>query len=111
MVTGCSDIGALHGSLRRLTTRDDWLIVSIGRNPAARPAREVSMSDHVYKKVELIGSSKTSVDDAIKNAISRASKTMRNLDWFEVDQIRGHIENGDVSHYQVVMKVGFRIDD
>jgi len=69
------------------------------------------MSNHVYKKVELIGSSKTSVDDAIKNAISRASKTMRNLDWFEVDQIRGHIENGDVSHYQVVMKVGFRIDD
>ena len=69
------------------------------------------MSNHVYQKVELIGSSKTSVDDAIKNAISRASKTMRNLDWFEVDQIRGHIENGDVSHYQVVMKVGFRIDD
>lgn len=69
------------------------------------------MSNHVYKKVELIGSSKTSVDDAIKNAVSRASKTMRNLDWFEVDQIRGHIENGDVSHYQVVMKVGFRIDD
>jgi dodecin len=78
---------------------------------AGRPAREVHMSNHVYKKVELIGSSKTSVDDAIKNAISRASKTMRNLDWFEVDQIRGHIENGDVSHYQVVMKVGFRIDD
>lgn len=69
------------------------------------------MSNHVYKKVELIGSSKTSVDDAIKNAVARASKTMRNLDWFEVDQIRGHIENGDVSHYQVVMKVGFRIDD
>lgn len=69
------------------------------------------MSNHVYKKVELIGSSKTSVDDAIRNAVSRASKTMRNLDWFEVDQIRGHIENGDVSHYQVVMKVGFRIDD
>lgn len=69
------------------------------------------MSNHVYKKVELIGSSKTSVDDAIKNAIGRASKTMRNLDWFEVDQIRGHIEGGEVSHYQVVMKVGFRIDD
>lgn len=69
------------------------------------------MSDHVYKKVELIGSSKTSVTEAIDGAISRASKTMRNLEWFEVEQIRGHIENGEVAHYQVVMKVGFRIDD
>lgn len=69
------------------------------------------MTDHVYKKVELVGSSKTSVTDAIETAISRASKTMRNLEWFEVDQIRGHIKDGDVAHYQVVMKVGFRIDD
>ncbi len=69
------------------------------------------MSDHVYKKVELIGSSKTSVSEAIDAAIARASKTMRNLEWFEVEQIRGHIENGEVAHYQVVMKVGFRIDD
>ncbi|CAN7651457.1 dodecin [Rhizobium sp. LjRoot254] len=69
------------------------------------------MSNHVYKKVELVGSSKTSVTDAIETAISRASKTMRNLDWFEVDQIRGHIKNGSVEHYQVSMKVGFRIDD
>lgn len=69
------------------------------------------MNDHVYKKVELVGSSKTSVTDAIETAISRASKTMRNLDWFEVDQIRGHIKDGEVEHYQVVMKVGFRIDD
>ena len=77
----------------------------------ARPAREVNVSNHVYKKVELVGSSKTSVTDAIETAISRASKTMRNLDWFEVEQIRGHIKDGDVDHYQVVMKVGFRIDD
>ena len=69
------------------------------------------MRDHVYKKVELVGSSKTSVNDAIETAISRAAKTMRNLEWFEVDQIRGHIEHGEVAHYQVVMKVGFRIDD
>jgi dodecin len=69
------------------------------------------MGDHVYKKVELIGSSKTSVTEAIETAVARASKTMRNLEWFEVDQIRGHIENGEVAHYQVVMKVGFRIDD
>ncbi|AYG61977.1 dodecin family protein [Rhizobium jaguaris] len=69
------------------------------------------MSDHVYKKVELIGSSKTSVTEAIETAISRASKTMRNLEWFEVEQVRGHIKDGEVAHYQVVVKVGFRIDD
>jgi dodecin len=77
----------------------------------AGPAREVNVTNHVYKKVELVGSSRTSVTDAIETAISRASKTMRNLDWFEVDQIRGHIKDGEVDHYQVVMKVGFRIDD
>ncbi|WP_425987695.1 dodecin [Ensifer sp. R-19] len=69
------------------------------------------MSGHVYKKVELVGSSKSSVTEAIETAIARASKTMRNLQWFEVDQIRGHIKDGEVAHYQVVMKVGFRIDD
>ncbi|WP_026614712.1 dodecin [Ensifer aridi] len=69
------------------------------------------MSGHVYKKVELIGSSPVSVNEAIETAISRASKTMRNLDWFEVDEIRGQIANGKVAHYQVVMKVGFRIEE
>ncbi|CAN7639119.1 MULTISPECIES: dodecin [Ensifer] len=69
------------------------------------------MSDHVYKKVELIGSSKVSVTEAIETAIMRASKTMRNLEWFEVDQIRGQIKDGAVACYQVVVKVGFRIDD
>ncbi|MCA1369444.1 dodecin family protein [Bradyrhizobium sp. BRP14] len=69
------------------------------------------MSGHVYKKVELIGSSPVSVNEAIETAISRASKTMRNLDWFEVDEIRGQIVNGKVAHYQVVMKVGFRIEE
>lgn len=69
------------------------------------------MSGHVYKKVELIGSSPVSVDEAIETAISRASQTMRNLDWFEVDQVRGQIVNGKVAHYQVVMKVGFRIEE
>lgn len=69
------------------------------------------MSDHVYKKVELIGSSKVSLTEAIETAIMRASKTMRNLEWFEVDQIRGQIKDGAVAQYQVVVKVGFRIDD
>ncbi|WEX75694.1 dodecin family protein [Sinorhizobium numidicum] len=69
------------------------------------------MSGHVYKKIELIGSSPNSINEAIETAISRASKTTRNLDWFEVDQIRGQIVNGAVAHYQVVMKVGFRIEE
>jgi flavin-binding protein dodecin len=69
------------------------------------------MSDHIYKKVELIGSSKISVTEAIETAIGRAAKTMRNLEWFEVDQIRGHIKDGVVAHYQVCLKVGFRIED
>jgi flavin-binding protein dodecin len=73
--------------------------------------QEETVSEHVYKKIELIGSSPNSIDEAIEGAISRASKTTRNLDWFEVDQIRGQIVNGKVAHYQVVMKVGFRIDD
>lgn len=68
------------------------------------------MSDHVYKKVELVGSSKTSIEDAIQGAVKRASKTMHNLEWFEVGEVRGHIVDGEVAHYQVVMKVGFRID-
>jgi hypothetical protein len=69
------------------------------------------MANHTYKKIELVGSSTQSVDDAITSAIGRAAKTTRNLDWFEVSQIRGHIEDGKIGHYQVVMKVGFRIED
>lgn len=69
------------------------------------------MGNHTYKKIELVGSSTKSVMDAIETAITRASKTTRNLDWFEVREIRGHIEDGKVAHYQVAMKVGFRIED
>ncbi|MBI2718242.1 MAG: dodecin family protein [Rhizobiales bacterium] len=68
------------------------------------------MANHTYKKIELVGSSTKSVDDAIKGAIARASKTTRNLDWFEVKEVRGHIENGKIAHYQVTLKVGFRIE-
>ncbi|WP_445504966.1 dodecin [Microvirga sp. G4-2] len=69
------------------------------------------MDDHVYKVVELAGSSTESIEDAIRTAISRASKTLRNLRWFEVLQTRGHIENGEVRHYQVVLKAGFTLDE
>ena len=66
--------------------------------------------DHVYKILELVGSSETSIDDAIKNAISRAAKTVREMKWFEVTQTRGHIENGAVRHYQVTLRVGFTLE-
>lgn len=67
--------------------------------------------DHVYKSIELTGSSASNVDDAIRKAIAKASKTLHNLRWFEVTQLRGHIEDGTVAHYQVTLKVGFTLDD
>ncbi len=69
------------------------------------------MAGHTYRIIELAGSSQISHADAIENAIARASKTTRNLRWFEVTQFRGEIEDGEVQHYQVVMKVGFALDD
>jgi dodecin len=68
------------------------------------------MSDHVYKIIELVGSSPSSIEDAIKTALSRADKTLRNLRWFEVLQTRGHVENGEIRHFQVVLKAGFTLD-
>lgn len=68
------------------------------------------MSDHVYKKIELTGSSPDSVDEAIRNAVAKASETVHNLRWFEVSEIRGHIEKGSVAHFQVTVKVGFTLD-
>ena len=69
------------------------------------------MEDHVYKVLELVGSSEKSIEDAIQNAITRASKTLREMKWFEVLQTRGHIENGSVRHYQVTLKVGFNLEN
>ncbi len=69
------------------------------------------MTDHVYKKIELAGSSRTSIEDAIENALARAHKSIHNLEWFEVQETRGHVVDGKVGHYQVVLKVGFRLDD
>jgi dodecin len=70
-----------------------------------------NMTDHVYRVTEIVGSSGESVDAAIRNGIDRANKTLRNLDWFEVVQVRGHLEDGAVGHYQVTMKVGFRLEE
>ncbi len=69
------------------------------------------MSDHVYKKVELTGSSPTSIEQAIENAIARASKTLRNMRWFEVSEIRGQLDEGKIAHWQVTVKVGFTLED
>lgn len=68
------------------------------------------MSSHVYKLLELVGSSPTSTDDAIRNAIATAAKTVRNIDWFEVIEARGHVVDGAVAHFQVTLKVGFRLE-
>lgn len=69
------------------------------------------MTDHVYKQIELTGSSTQSSDDAVRVALEKASKTLRNLHWFQVTETRGHIEDNKVSHWQVTLKVGLRIDD
>jgi len=69
------------------------------------------MSEHVYKMLELTGSSTTSIEDAVKNAIAKAAKTVRRMQWFQVLETRGHIEDGVVSHWQVTVKVGFTLED
>ena len=69
------------------------------------------MSEHVYKITELTGSSPKSIEDAVSQAVTRASKTLRNLRWFEVSETRGHIEGGKVSHWQVTIKIGFTLED
>jgi flavin-binding protein dodecin len=69
------------------------------------------MSDHTYKIIELVGSSTKGSDEAINNAIERANKTLRNMDWFEVVESRGHLQDGKVAHYQVKIKVGIRLED
>ena len=69
------------------------------------------MSKHVYKKIELVGSSPEGVEDAINNAISRCDESVRNLRWFEVTQVRGEIVEGKIAHYQVTMKIGFTLDE
>ena len=68
------------------------------------------MSKHVYKLVDLVGSSTAGTDDAIRNAIETAALTIRNIDWFEVVESRGHVKDGKVAHYQVTLKIGFRIE-
>jgi len=69
------------------------------------------VADRTYRVSEIVGTSTEGVDDAVRNGISRASQTLRHLDWFEVTQIRGQIDGGNVNHWQVGMKIGFRLED
>ena len=68
------------------------------------------MNDHIYKKIELVGSSPIGIEDAVTNAVSRAAKTVRNMRWFEVSEIRGHIVDNKIDHWQVSVKIGFTLD-
>ncbi len=69
------------------------------------------MTAHTYKLTEIVGTSADTIDDAIRNGIAKAAASLRNLDWFEVTGVRGHIVDGAVGHYQVTMKIGFRLED
>jgi len=69
------------------------------------------VSDHVYRLSEIVGSSPTGVDDAIRNAIAKASQTVRNIEWFETTEVRGQVADGAVAYYQVTLKIGFRVED
>jgi flavin-binding protein dodecin len=69
------------------------------------------MPNHVYRVTEIVGSSPEGIDDAIRTGIRRANQTLRNLEWFEVSEIRGHLVDGAIGHFQVTMKVGFRLND
>ncbi|MDT9696499.1 dodecin [Streptomyces sp. P17] len=69
------------------------------------------MSNHTYRVTDIVGTSPEGVDQAIRNGIERASQTLRNLDWFEVTEVRGQLDNGQIAHWQVTMKVGFRLED
>jgi flavin-binding protein dodecin len=69
------------------------------------------LSDHVYRLSEIVGTSTTSVDDAIRTAVRKASQTVRGIEWFQTQEIRGQVVDGDVAHFQVTMRIGFRVED
>jgi flavin-binding protein dodecin len=68
------------------------------------------MSDHVYKTIEITGSSASGLEEAVRGAVAKAAQTVRNLEWFELTQVRGHIDGGEVAHFQVALKIGFRLE-
>jgi dodecin len=87
-----------------------WSIGAVGASPGSH-YMEDQMTDRTYRVTEIVGTSPTTIDAAIRNGLDRAAQTLRHLDWFEVTQIRGQLEGGEVAHFQVGMKVGFRLED
>src|SRR6185436_650373 len=81
------------------------------RTAPRSPAKETPVADHIYRIAEIVGTSPDGVDAAIRNAVTRANQTLRNVDWFEMTEIRGHLADGQVADWQVTVKIGFRLDD
>jgi flavin-binding protein dodecin len=73
--------------------------------------KETDVPDHIYRIAEIVGTSPNGVDEAVRNAVARANQTLRNIDWFEMVEVRGHLANGEVADWQVTVKIGFRLDD
>lgn len=78
---------------------------------AVSPADNPRMAEHVYKKIEIVGSSPKGFEGAVQNALARARKTIRNMRWFEVAETRGYIEDGKIGHWQVTLKIGFTLEE
>jgi flavin-binding protein dodecin len=93
----------------------DYALSSAGRKAfivfAGRAADNARMAEHVYKKIEIVGSSPNGMEQAVENALSRASKTIRNMRWFEVTETRGYIDEGKIEHWQVTLKIGFTLEE
>jgi dodecin len=93
----------------------DYALSSAGRKAfivfAGGAADNARMPEHVYKKIEIVGSSPNGMEEAVKNALSRASKTIRNMRWFEVTETRGYIDEGKIEHWQVTLKIGFTLEE
>jgi len=87
------------------------LLPRAGMFPLPCTSKETDMADHIYRIAEIVGTSPDGVDDAIRNAVTRASQTLRNIDWFEMTEVRGHLADGQVADWQVTVKIGFRLED
>jgi flavin-binding protein dodecin len=93
--------------LERPVCRDGGVFIVF----ALRAADNARMAEHVYKKIEIVGSSPNGMEEAVHNALSRASKTIRNMRWFEVTETRGYIDEGKIEHWQVTLKIGFTLEE
>jgi flavin-binding protein dodecin len=99
------------GHQRAVPTGRDGAVDLLARSELLNPGAMSSGDDHVYRVIEVVGTSKKSIEDAISNAVGRASATLHNLRWFEIIRSSGHIEGRAVSHFQVTLKVGFTLDE